>query len=92
MSNSHQPKYKRDLFTDFLMEHGYVGKMSIDSENICLTKDESKVKIPYEETLSKIQIEESLKRTDLSLSDFEEYIEHLSAMKMFTHYIDKSKK
>lgn len=51
-----------------------------------------KVKIPYEETLSKIQIEESLKRTDLFLSDFEEYIEHLSAMKMFTHYIDKSKK
>lgn len=92
MSNSHQPKYKRETFTDFLSVNGYTGKMSIDSENIILTKDKSNIKIPYEEYLIEAQIIVSLDKSNLSFADFEEYLDHLSAMKNFTHYVDKSKK
>lgn len=92
MSNSQQPNYKRETFTDFLTVNGYIGKMSMDSENIVLTKEKSEVIIPYEETLTKSQIIRSLDKSDLSFADFEEYLDHLNAMKNFTHYVDKSKK
>lgn len=93
MLNSPQPNQSREVFIDFLMTHGYTGTMSLDSKHITLTKEESEVIIPYKETLTKSQIADSLSKSDLSFSDFEEYLYHLKVVKEMTEdIIDKSKK
>lgn len=92
MSNSQQPNLSRAVFIDFLITHGYTGNMSLDSEYITLTKDENKIRIPYKETLTENQIITSLSKSDLSFSDFEEYLYHLKVVEEMTKgIIDKSK-
>ncbi|MBR2217573.1 MAG: hypothetical protein IJ850_04430 [Alistipes sp.] len=101
MSNFQEPKkqseFATDIFIDFLMLNDYVGKMKIEMilDYTELTKPDQPdkyVRIPNKAILTREMIKISLKDTDLSINDFEEYLMHLEVMEtMKREYISKSK-
>ena len=96
MSNFQEPKkqseFATDIFVDFLMLNDYVGNMKMLSDIIALSKSGKYVYIPNKAILTREMIKASLKDTDLSFNDFEEYLMHLEVMEtMKREYISKSK-
>nr|WP_302930525.1 hypothetical protein [Alistipes onderdonkii] len=96
MSNFQEPKkqseFATDIFVDFLMLNDYVGNMKMLSDIIVLSKSGKYVYIPNKAILTREMIKASLKDTDLSFNDFEEYLMHLEVMEtMKREYISKSK-
>ena len=96
MSNFQEPKkqseFATDIFVDFLMLNDYVGNMKMLSDIIALSKSGKYVYIPHKAILTREMIKASLKDTDLSINDFEEYLMHLEVMEtMKREYISKSK-
>lgn len=82
MSNFQEPKKQfeisSEVFMDFLMTNGYLGKMF---DVIELSKEDGYVKIPNLPTLTKEMILASLSSTKLSFADLEEYLDNIAAMK-----------
>lgn len=71
-----------ELFIDFLMTNGYLGKMKMH-DAIELSKGDGYVKVPNLPTLTKAMILASLSSTKLSFADLEEYLENIAVMKSF---------
>lgn len=79
MSNFQNPKKQFEIdfqtFAKFLMTNGYTGEIKMSVENgVILYKGDSYVKIPYEKTLTKEAVIETLKVTNLTFVDVEEYL------------------
>lgn len=69
-----------EVFMDFLMTNGYLGKMKM-FDVIELSKEDGYVKFPNLPTLTKEMILASLSSTRLSFADLEEYLDNIAAMK-----------
>lgn len=86
MSNFQEQKKQFEIsievFIDFLMTNGYLGKMKM-FDVIELSNEDSYVKIPRLPILTKEMILASLSSTKLSFADLEEYLENIAVMKSF---------
>lgn len=84
MSNFQKPKKQfeipTEVFMDFLMANGYLGKMKM-FDVIELSKEDGYVRIPNLPTLTKEMILASLRSTKFSFTDLEEYLDNIVVMK-----------
>lgn len=95
MSNFQEPKRQFEIdfhtFANFLMANDYTGEITMsDRKGVVLYKGDSYIEIPYEKTLSKEAVIETLKVTNLTFADVEEYSEHLDRMKSLDDLVDAS--
>lgn len=97
MSNFQKPKkqfeYPSDFIEQFLSAHDFVGTEIDYINGVTILKNNKKkryVKVPTKRILNSVQIEECLIDAGLTLSDLDNYTEHLKALGEFDDLIDYS--